>query len=102
MVRHRKQIAPVRLWVKAVFTGYRRNYRSQKESQALVNIQGVNDKLAARWYQGKKACYIYKATNKKNNSKFRVIWGKVRRPHGNNGKVICSFRKNLPARAMGG
>ena len=98
----RTDCAPVRLWVKGVFTGYRRNHRSQKHSQALVNIQGVKDRKAAQWYFGKKACYIYKAHNKKSNTKYRVIWGKCRRAHGNNGKVICTFRKNLPARAMGG
>ena len=59
------------------------------------------DKDAARWYSGKKVVYIYKAHNKVKNTKYRAIWGKVRRPHGNNSKVICVFKKNLPAHAMG-
>ena len=61
----------------------------------------MSDRKSAKWYFGKKACYVYKCQNKKSNSRFRVIWGKVRCAHGNNGKVICVFRKNLPARAMG-
>jgi large subunit ribosomal protein L35Ae len=30
------------------------------------------------------------------------MWGRVCSPHGNNGVVKASFRKNLPPRAIGG
>jgi len=47
-------------------------------------------------------CYIYKAKTEINGSKFRTIWGKVCRAHGNNGVVRCKFRKNLPPTSIAG
>ena len=46
--------------------------------------------------------YIYKAKKEINNSKFRCIWGKVTRAHGNNGVVRAKFRKNLPPCSIAG
>ena len=93
--------APVRLYVKGVFTGFKRNRINQRMSKALIKIQGVEDRQSTYWYKGKKIAYIYKAHNKVRNTKYRVIWGTVRRAHGNNGMVIAVFKHNLPARAMG-
>ena len=50
----------------------------------------------------RRIAYIYKAKKEIDNSKFRVIWGKVCRAHGNNGVVRAKFRKNLPPCSIAG
>jgi large subunit ribosomal protein L35Ae len=74
--------------------------RNQYEHTALVKIQGLQDKKDVDFYLGKKIAYIYKGKSLKNNTKFRVIWGKVMRAHGNNGVVRAKFSKNLPSEAI--
>ena len=93
--------APVRLWVKAKFLGFKRNREVQKPSQALLQLEGVNDSDSTRFYFGKRVCYIYKATTKRQGSKFRTIWGRIAKAHGKNGVVVAKFNPNLPSRAMG-
>ncbi|PAV85007.1 hypothetical protein WR25_10271 isoform D [Diploscapter pachys] len=53
-----------RLYVKGVFTGYRRNHHQQQEHTALLKLEGVFDQKAANFYVGKRACYLYKAHKK--------------------------------------
>ncbi|TYZ64882.1 hypothetical protein PybrP1_001105 [[Pythium] brassicae (nom. inval.)] len=91
---------PTRLYVKGVFVGYKRNLHNQVSHTSLIKIQGLQDKKDVDFYLGKKIAYIYKGKNLKNNTKFRVIWGKVMRAHGNNGLVRAKFTKNLPAEAI--
>lgn len=93
--------APVRLWVKGKFLGFRRSKEVQKPNQALLKIEGVNDTCAANFYHGKRCVYIYKAPTKRLGTKFRTIWGRVAKSHGGKGLVIARFSPNLPARAMG-
>ena len=90
-----------RLYVKGAFVGFRRSHRHQVESQALINIQGVNDKQSSKYYNGKRVAYIYKAQTLKQNTKYRAVWGKVMGSHGSNGLVRVHFKKNLPPKAMG-
>jgi large subunit ribosomal protein L35Ae len=50
---------------------------------------------------GKRVAYVYKAKTMKNNTRFRVRWGKIINKHGNIGVLRASFKRNLPARAFG-
>lgn len=55
---------PGRLYVKAVFAGYKRSQRNQHEQTALLKLDGVHNKRDAQWYVGKRALYVYTAHNK--------------------------------------
>eukprot|EP00928_Gymnodinium_smaydae_P052644 TRINITY_DN366_c1_g1_i7.p2 TRINITY_DN366_c1_g1~~TRINITY_DN366_c1_g1_i7.p2 ORF type:complete len:123 (-),score=37.51 TRINITY_DN366_c1_g1_i7:62-430(-) len=92
---------PVRLYCKGVITGYKRSKSNQYPSCALLKIEGVNTKEDTQFYFGKRVAYVYKAKREVKNTKYRVIWGKVRRAHGNSGVVRAKFRKNIPPRAFG-
>ena len=82
--------------------GFKRAQRAQHEQQALVKIQGVNDRKSSAFYFGKRVAYIYRAKNTKNGTNFKCIWGKVMQAHGNSGTVRAKFAKNLPPRAISG
>merc|ERR1719498_1008091 len=93
---------PVRLYVKGAFVAYRRGKNViANPHHAIVKIDGVEDKEAAKFYFGKRIAYIYRAKKEVKDSKYRCIWGKVVRAHGTNGAVRATFRKNLPPQAMG-
>ncbi|KAL3317410.1 60S ribosomal protein L35A [Cichlidogyrus casuarinus] len=104
---HRVSKRPGRLYVKAVFTGYRRRLREQHDKWALLKIDGVTTAEETKFYHGKRCAFVYRGTTKKNfarrqhKTKVRVIWGKIARAHGRSGAVRASFKRNLPASGMG-
>uniref|UniRef100_A0A7S1RWE7 Ribosomal protein L35Ae n=1 Tax=Alexandrium catenella TaxID=2925 RepID=A0A7S1RWE7_ALECA len=98
----KKAKQPTRLYSRGVILGPKRSKSNVYPNCTLVRIEGVKTRDDAEFYLGKRVAYIYKAKTEKQNSKFRVMWGKIRRPHGNSGVVRTKFRKNIPAKAFGG
>eukprot|EP00392_Amoebophrya_sp_AT5.2_P016752 g17048.t1 len=92
---------PTRLYQKGVITSYKRARKDLTPRQSLVKIEGVNTQEQTNFYKGKKIAFVYKCKREVKGSRFRVIWGKVRRAHGHNGMVRAKFTKNLPCTAFG-
>jgi len=84
-----------------VITGFKRSKSNTYPSCTLLKIDGVRTKEDTKFYHGKRVAYVYKAKREVKNSKYRVLWGKVRRAHGNSGMVRAKFQKNMPPRAFG-
>ena len=85
----------------AVFSGFKRSRMNQDPNQALVHIEGCQDKTGAKFYLGKKVVLVRKAQTQHQNSRYRTIWGRVIGTHGSNGVVRAKFRHNLPPESIG-
>mmetsp|Transcript_13388 Transcript_13388/g.18138 ORF Transcript_13388/g.18138 Transcript_13388/m.18138 type:complete len:125 (+) Transcript_13388:47-421(+) len=97
-----KNRQPTRLYSRGVILGPKRSKSNVYLNCTLVKIEGVKTRDDTQFYCGKRVAYIYRAKTEKQGTKFRIMWGKVRRPHGNSGVVRTKFKKNIPAKAFGG
>ncbi|CAE7777683.1 RPL35AC [Symbiodinium necroappetens] len=79
--------------------GYKRSKSNCYANCTLLKIDGVRTKEDTQFYIGKRVAYVYKVKKEVKHSKFRVMWGKIRRSHGNSGAVRAKFVKNIPPKA---
>ncbi|KAF2669227.1 60S ribosomal protein L35Ae [Microthyrium microscopicum] len=90
-----------RLYVKGRHVSYQRAKRNTNPNTSLIQIEGVDTIDGAKFYNGKKVAYVYRAQKEIRGTKIRVIWGKITRPHGNSGVVRAQFKDNLPPKSFG-
>ncbi|KEG12916.1 60S ribosomal protein L35A [Trypanosoma grayi] len=107
----RRSRASPRLYMKGTLAGYTRGLHGQNKNTALIRVENVNTTEDAKWYTGKRVCYVYhgykmkrcvrwsKAPARRSNT--RAMWGRVTRPHGGSGVVRAKFSSPLPAKAIG-
>jgi len=97
----------IRLYTKGIILGFRRGQRNQHPGITLVRIEGVNKRDETEFYMGKRIAFLYRAKKKVKKhgdtkaSKYRVLWGRVTRPHGNAGVVRAKFQRNVTPKSFG-
>merc|ERR550514_797164 len=91
----------IRLYVRGKILGYKRSVVNQYNSTSLIKVDGVESREETVFYRGKRIVYIYKSKNLRQGTKYRCIWGKITRAHGNSGVVRAKFHKNLTPHALG-
>ncbi|AEA38991.1 60S ribosomal protein L35A (nucleomorph) [Cryptomonas paramecium] len=76
---------------KGIILGYKRSLRNQNPSYTRIQILENLKKKEKHSLIGKRIFYIVK----KGHSIYKTKWGRIISPHGNSGKFIAKFRKNV-------
>jgi large subunit ribosomal protein L35Ae len=102
----KKPAQKIRLFARAIITGYRRSLKRQYRHTSIVHIEGLKERKDASFYLGKRVAYVTKKANKTKKSIAtlggrRVQWGKIIKVHGNSGAVKVKFSPQLPPTSIG-
>jgi large subunit ribosomal protein L35Ae len=77
--------------MQGLIVSYRRSMREVTHDQAIVKVDGVADREAAKAFVGKNVTW---------KSVHAVIPGVVASPHGNSGALRIRFQRGLPGQAI--
>ncbi len=79
--------------MKAIIVSYRRGRHTVHPNQAIIKIEGIEERSKAFTFAGKKVVYSTKSG--------KVIKGVISKAHGKKGLVVARFKKGLPGQAIG-
>lgn len=79
--------------MKALIASYERSRHLIHFNQAIIKLEGINDKKAASKYIGTKIVFKTKSG--------RMIKGFIKDVHGDNGRLRARFERGLPGQAIG-
>ncbi len=79
--------------MKVTIVSYRRGRHVLNPNQAILKVNDVEDKSAAKKYIGKKV--VFKTQSGK------LIHGVVTDVHGDNGRLRARFERGIPGQAIG-
>lgn len=84
--------------IPAIFVSYQRGRIVIHPRYALLKIENVTEREAAKKYVGHIVCYRWVSTD----GEIKENYGIIKNAHGTKGAVRALFERNLPPKALGG